>query len=63
MHPMEQTAQQSILQVDNNLKKLPKLDLLKNKAWFISYEFNNRRKTLGHQNNPYIFFESHKNMR
>jgi hypothetical protein len=52
-----------MLQVDNNLKKLPKLDLLKKKAWFISYEFNNRRITLGHYNNPHIFSEPQKNMR
>jgi hypothetical protein len=63
MHPVEGTAHQSILQVDNNLKKLPKLDLLKNNMWFISYDFNNRRITLGHQNNPHIFSEPQKNMR
>jgi hypothetical protein len=31
------------LQVDNNLKNLTKLDLLKNKLWLISYELNNRK--------------------
>jgi hypothetical protein len=63
MHPVKQTAHQSIMQVDNNLKELPKLDLLKNKVWFISYEINNRRITLGHQNNPHIFSVPQKNMR
>jgi hypothetical protein len=59
----EPTAHSSILQVDTNLKNLPKLDLLKNKVWFISYELNNRNITLGYQFNPQIFFVIQKNMR
>jgi hypothetical protein len=60
---MNQTAHLSHLQVDNNLKNLTKLDLLKNKLWVISYELNNRKIAIEHQNNPQIFSESQKNMR
>jgi hypothetical protein len=59
----EPTAHSSILQVDNNLKNLPKLDLLKNKVWFISYELNNRKISLEYQFNPQIFSAIQKNMR
>jgi hypothetical protein len=60
---MDQTAHLSYLQVDNNLKNLTKFDLLKNKLWLISYELNNRKIALEHQNNPEIFSELQKNMR
>jgi hypothetical protein len=57
---MDLTAHLSYLQVDNNLKNLTKLDLLKNNMWLISYELNNREITLEHQNNPQIFSELQK---
>jgi hypothetical protein len=60
---MTQTANLSNLQVDNNLKNLTKLDLLKNKVWSISYELNNRRITLEYQFNLQIFSVIQKNMR
>jgi hypothetical protein len=60
---MDQTSHPAYLQVDNNLKNLTKLDLLKNNLGLKSYELNNRVITLEHQNNPQIFFEFQKNMR
>jgi hypothetical protein len=39
---MDQIAHLAYLQVDNNLKNLTKLDLLKNKLGLVSYELNNR---------------------
>jgi hypothetical protein len=35
---MDQIAYLAYLQVDNNLKNLTKLDLLKTKLWLISYK-------------------------
>jgi hypothetical protein len=59
----ESNSNLSNLQVDNNLKNLPKLDLLKSKVWFISYGGNNRIITLEYQLNPQIFSVIQKNMR
>jgi hypothetical protein len=60
---MDQTALLSIMQVDNNLKNLTKLDLLKNKLWLISYELTDREISLEYQFNPQIFSAIQKNMR
>jgi hypothetical protein len=60
---MDQTSHPTYLQVDNKLKNLTELDLLKNNLWLISYEINNREITLEHQNNPQIFSGFQKNMR
>jgi hypothetical protein len=51
------------MQVDNNLKNLTKLVLLKNKWWLISYELTNRKISLEYQFNPQIFSVIQKNMR
>jgi hypothetical protein len=51
------------MQVDNNLKNLTKLDLLKNKLWLIFYELTDREISLEYQFNPQKFSVIQKNMR